>query len=104
VLPCAEGLSDRQAAEAVRRRMNRKYTVSLEVIDPGFDHTVPSEFRTRLVAGQTEQRLLDTLLAQGRERGSSNPTDANASTPPMSSLPFASSTARSVWARPCAMP
>ena len=40
MLPCAEGLSDRQAAEAVRRRMHGKYTVSLEVIDPGFDHTV----------------------------------------------------------------
>jgi hypothetical protein len=44
-LPCAEGLSDRQAAEAVRRRMNGKYTVSLEVIDPGFDHTVLSTAR-----------------------------------------------------------
>lgn len=38
MLPRAEGLSDRQAAEAVRSRMKGKYTVSLEVIDPGFDH------------------------------------------------------------------
>jgi Transposase DDE domain len=37
--------------------------------DPGFDHTVLSEFRTRLVAGQAEQLRLETLLALVRERG-----------------------------------
>jgi transposase len=37
--------------------------------DPGFDHTVLSEFRTRLVTGQKEQLLLETLLTQVRERG-----------------------------------
>jgi transposase len=69
VMPCAEGLSDRQAAEAVRSRIDWKYALSLELTDSGFDHTVLSEFRTRLVAGQAEQLLLDTLLAQLRERG-----------------------------------
>jgi transposase len=43
--------------------------LSLELSDPGFDDTVPSEFRTRLVAGQAELLLLDTFLARGRERG-----------------------------------
>jgi transposase len=69
VMQFAEGLSDRQAAEAVRSRIDWKYALSLELIDPGFDHTVLSEFRTRLVAGQGAQLLLDTLLARVRERG-----------------------------------
>jgi transposase len=47
VLPCAEGLSDRQAADAVRSRIDWKYALSLELTDPGFDHTVLSEFQTR---------------------------------------------------------
>jgi transposase len=68
VMQFAEGLSDRQAAEAVRSRIDWKYALSLELTDSGFDHTVLSEFRTRLVAGQAEQLLLDTLLARLRER------------------------------------
>jgi transposase len=69
VMQCAEGLSDRQAADAVRSRIDWKYALSLELTDPGFDHTVLSEFRTRLVTGQAEQLLLDTLLSQLRARG-----------------------------------
>src|SRR6266511_5644888 len=69
VMQFAEGLSDRQAADAVRSRIDWKYTLSLELTDPGFDHTVLSEFRTRLVAGQAEQLLLDTLLTQLRALG-----------------------------------
>src|SRR5262245_11013936 len=69
VMQFAECLSDRQAAEAVRSRIDWKYALSLELTDPGFDHTVLSEFRTRLVAGQAEQLLLDTELARLRERG-----------------------------------
>jgi transposase len=69
VMQFAEGLSDRQAADAVRSRIDWKYALSLELTDPGFDHTVLSEFRTRLVVGQAEQLLLDTLLARLRERG-----------------------------------
>ncbi len=45
------------------------YALGLELTDPGFDHTVLSEFRTRLVAGQAEQLVLDTLLARVRARG-----------------------------------
>jgi hypothetical protein len=37
--------------------------------DPGFDHTVLSEFRSRLVAGHAELVLLNALLARSRELG-----------------------------------
>jgi len=62
-----EGLTDRQAADAVRDRLAWKYALSLELTDPGFDHSVLAEFRARLVQGQAEQRLLDLLLARCRE-------------------------------------
>ena len=69
VLQFAEGLPDRQAADAVRSRLDWKYALSLELTDSGFDHTVLSEFRTRLVAGKAEERLLDLVLEQARARG-----------------------------------
>ena len=69
VLQYVEGLSDRQAADAVRGRIDWKYALGLELTDPGFDHTVLSEFRSRLVHGQAEQQLLDTLLDRCRELG-----------------------------------
>jgi transposase len=69
VMQCAEGLSDRQAADAVRSRTDWKYALNLELTDPGFDHTVLSEFRTRLVAGQAEPLRLEALLTRVRERG-----------------------------------
>ena len=57
-----ENLSDRQAAEAVRARIDWKYVLSLELIDEGFDFLVLSEFRTRLVKGGAEELLLEKLL------------------------------------------
>lgn len=69
VLQFLENLTDRQAADAVRSRLDWKYLLSLELTDPGFDHTVLSEFRSRLVAGNAEQRLLDLLLEQCRAGG-----------------------------------
>jgi transposase len=69
VLQFAEGRSDRQAAEAVRGRIDWKYLLGLELTDPGFDHTVLSEFRTRLVDGHAELVLLNALLARSRELG-----------------------------------
>jgi transposase len=69
VLQFAEGLSDRQAADAVRGRIDWKYVLGLALTDPGFDHTVLSEFRTRLITGNQEQLLLDTLLTQARAQG-----------------------------------
>jgi transposase len=68
ILQYAEGLSDRQAALAVRSRIDWKYALGLELTDSGFDSTVLSEFRTRLIAGQAEYQLLEPLLEQCRER------------------------------------
>ncbi|HLL32616.1 MAG TPA: IS1182 family transposase [Streptomyces sp.] len=65
----AEDLSDRQAADAVRGRIDWKYALSLELTDAGFDHTVLSEFRGRLVEGGAERLLLDVLLRRFRELG-----------------------------------
>lgn len=63
----AEDLSDRQAADAVRARIDWKYALSLDLADPGFDHTVLSEFRSRLVAGGAERLLFDVLLQRFRD-------------------------------------
>jgi len=52
----------------VRARIDWKYMLRLELTHPGFDASVLSEFRARLLAGKAEQRLLDTLLAWCRER------------------------------------
>jgi transposase len=64
-----EQLSDRQAAEAVRARIDWKYLLSLELSDPGFHYSVLSEFRDRLLAGSAEVLLLDKLLARCRTIG-----------------------------------
>ncbi|MFL5661286.1 MAG: IS1182 family transposase [Ktedonobacteraceae bacterium] len=64
-----EGLTDRQAADAVRTRIDWKHVLSLELTDTGFDFSVLSEFRGRLLAHGAERRLFDLLLEQCRERG-----------------------------------
>src|SRR4051812_27709500 len=56
-----EGLSDRQAAEAVRARIDWKYLLGLELSDPGFDFSVLCEFRDRLRAGGAQERLLERV-------------------------------------------
>jgi len=69
VLQFAEGLTDRQAADAVRARIDWKYALALELTDPGFDHSVLCEFRARLLTGGREQALLNTLLRQCQDQG-----------------------------------
>jgi transposase len=69
VLQYVEGLSDRRAADAVRSRIDWKYALGLELADPGFDHTVLSEFRARLLSKDAERLLLDTLLERLRKLG-----------------------------------
>jgi transposase len=69
VLQYWEGLSDRQAADAVRSRIDWKYLLGLELTDAGFDFSILSEFRARLIAGQAEARLLDQVLAAFKARG-----------------------------------
>jgi transposase len=66
---CAIRLSDRQAADAVRGRIDWKYALGLELADPGFDASVLSEFRTRLVEGHAEEQLLTAMLTLFKERG-----------------------------------
>lgn len=68
ILQFAEGLADRPAADAVRGRIDWKYVLRLELADPGFDASVLSEFRTRLIEGSAESLLLDTLLGWCREQ------------------------------------
>jgi transposase len=64
-----ENLADRQAAEAVRARIDWKYLLGLDLTDPGFDFSVLSEFRDRLLAGSAAVLLLDKLLARCRTMG-----------------------------------
>ncbi len=63
VLQMVENLTDRQAADAVRDKISWKYPLGLGLDDEGFDASVLSEFRTRVVEHGLEQRVLDLLLA-----------------------------------------
>ena len=69
IIQFRENLSDRQAAEAVRGRIDWKYLLGLELTDSGFDYSVLSEFRSRLLAGKKEALLLDKLLDTLKELG-----------------------------------
>jgi transposase len=69
IMPFRENLADRQAAEAVRARIDWKYLLSLELTDPGFDFSVLSAFRDRLLAGRAEELLLDKLRERCRALG-----------------------------------
>lgn len=62
VLQYAENLTDRQAAETVRCRMDWRYCLGLELDDPGFDHCVPSEFRDRMAQADRADRLLAVMV------------------------------------------
>lgn len=69
VLQFLLGLSDRQAAEAVRCRIDFKYAMAMELDDPGFHHSVLADFRDRLAEGDRADRLLDLALARLKEAG-----------------------------------
>jgi transposase len=69
ILQFRENLADRQAAEAVRARIDWKYLLGLELTDPGFDFSALSEFRDRLRAGSAAEHLLDKLLKRCRALG-----------------------------------
>jgi len=64
VLQRAENLTDRQAAEVARTRLDRQHLLGLPLDDPGFDHTVLVEFRTRVARAGLERVVLDALLAR----------------------------------------
>jgi transposase len=69
IMQFAENLTDRQAADAVRARLDWKYALSLDVTDAGFHYSVLSEFRSRLLENEAEQQLLDELLKRFVEHG-----------------------------------
>lgn len=68
VLQFVENLPDRQAADAVRARIDWKYALGLELTDPGFHYSVLSEFRQRLVTQDQARLLLEKLLARCAEQ------------------------------------
>ena len=69
IMQFAENLTDRQAADAVRSRIDWKYALGMEIRDTGFHYSVLSEFRSRLITGQKECLLLDEMLVRFQEMG-----------------------------------
>ena len=76
-----ENLSDRQTADAVRGRIDWKYALSLELEDDGFDFSVLSEFRARLIEGGREKQILDKMLSRFGELGLLKSTIYSETTP-----------------------
>jgi transposase len=68
VMQFLENLSDRQAADAVRSRIDWKYVLGLELTDAGFDYSVLSGFRERLTSGGKQALLLDRMLELFKEK------------------------------------
>jgi len=69
VLQAIEGLTDRQAAEYVRTRIDWLYALALPLDDPGFDYSILTDFRQRLLAAQAQDLILEPILQLCRERG-----------------------------------
>ena len=62
VLQFMDDVTDRQAADAVRARIDWKYALGLPLDDPGFHYSALSDFRARLLPDNPEGLLLETLL------------------------------------------
>jgi transposase len=69
VLQAAENLADGQAAEMVRGRLDWKYALSLTANDDGFDPSILSDFRQRLIDQDAVDALLSPILQVCRQRG-----------------------------------
>jgi hypothetical protein len=69
VLQVMENLTDRQAAQAVCLRLDWKYALSLALEDEGFDFSMLSDFRERLISQHAEERLLEPILQVCRANG-----------------------------------
>lgn len=67
VMQFMEGLTDRQ--EAVRSRIDWKYALGLSLKDSGFDYSILSGFRERLLKGQQEALLFDQVLDKLKAHG-----------------------------------
>src|SRR3989475_2390190 len=66
IMQFREHLADRQAAEAVRARLDWKYLLGLELTDPGFAFSALSEFRDCFLAGSAAEHVWDKLLERCR--------------------------------------
>lgn len=97
-----ENLTDRQAANAVRARLDWKDALGLELVDAGFDFSLLSAFRTRLLEKEAETLLLDRLLEVCKQRGllAAN----NAAIPPMCWRGCVRSRIWNVWEKRCGRP
>src|SRR5437899_6683979 len=69
VLQAIEGLTDRQAAESRRTRLDWLYALALPPDDPGFDYSILTDFRQRLLSAKAEDLILEPILQLCRERG-----------------------------------
>jgi transposase len=102
IMQFTEGLSDRQAAQAVRARLDWKYALGLELEDRGFDFSVLSEFRARLIEGKMEHLLFETMLNCLKQRGLGHSLGGDSvRMRPMCWQLCARSTGSSVWAKRC---
>lgn len=69
VLQFLLNLSYRQAAEAVRCRIDVGYAMAMELEDPGFHHSILSDFRDRFCEDDRADALLSLALDQFRSAG-----------------------------------
>jgi IS5 family transposase len=63
VLQALEGVSDRDAARALRDRISWKVACGLALDDEGFDYTVLTYWRTRLRRSERPERIFDAVRA-----------------------------------------
>jgi transposase len=85
IMQFREHLADRQAAEAVRARIDWKYLLGLELTDPGFDFSVLSEFRDRLLTGSAASCCWTSCSSGAGRSACSKRGASSAPTPPMCS-------------------
>ncbi|WP_420855859.1 transposase [Thermoactinospora rubra] len=82
VLQRVDNLTDRQAADTVRTDLSWKYALGLALDDPGFDASVLSEFRTRVIAHGLEEKALDLAPAENSIRAAQAACEYSWRTPP----------------------
>jgi IS5 family transposase len=69
VLQSLEGLSDRDAAKALRDRISWKVATGLALDDTGFDYSVLTYWRARLRRSERPERIFDAVRAVVAETG-----------------------------------
>jgi hypothetical protein len=78
-----------------------KYALALELTDTGFDYSVLSEFRARLVQGGQEAQLLEALLTLFKEKGWLKARGCSGRIRPTCWPPFTFSIGWNWWGKPC---